>query len=71
MQEATANTIGNNLDTNPSDQKLLEKKQRALFRRERIRKYREQLGFFEDDDFRPVLTATIKWPSRNSTCFHR
>jgi hypothetical protein len=35
MQEATANTIGNNLDTNPSDQKLLEKKQRALLRREK------------------------------------
>jgi hypothetical protein len=50
MQEATANTIGNNLDTNPSDQKLLEKKQRASLRRERIRKYREQLSVFEDDE---------------------
>ena len=50
MQEATADTIGNNLDTNPSDQKLLEKKQRALLKRERIRKFKEQLGFFEDDD---------------------
>ena len=30
MQEATANTIGNNLDTNPSDQKLLEKKNDVL-----------------------------------------
>ena len=50
MQEATANTIGNNPGTNPSDQKLLEKKQRALLKRERIRKFKEQLGFFEDDD---------------------
>jgi hypothetical protein len=49
MQQVTANTIGNNPDINQSDQKLLEKKQRALLRRERIRKYREQLGFFEDD----------------------
>ena len=30
-------------------QKLLEKKQRALLRRQRIRKFRKQLGFFEDD----------------------
>jgi phosphoribosyl-dephospho-CoA transferase len=43
MQEITAKTIGNNSDTNSSDQKLLEKKQRALLRRERIKKYREQL----------------------------
>jgi hypothetical protein len=58
MQEATANTIGNNLDTNPSDQKLLAKKQRALLRRERIRKYREQLGFFEDDDYSTSSSST-------------
>ena len=51
MHEVTAKTIGNNPDTNSSDQKLLEKKQRALLRRERIRKYREQLSVFEDDDF--------------------
>jgi hypothetical protein len=50
MQEVTANTIGNNPDTNPSDQKLLEKNQRALLRRERIRKCQDQLGFFEDDE---------------------
>ena len=49
MQEVTANTIGKKPDTNPSDQKLLEKKQRALLRRERIRKFREQLSFFEHD----------------------
>ena len=51
MQEVTANTMGNNPDTNPSDQKLLEKNQRALLRRERIRKFQDQLGFFEDDEF--------------------
>jgi hypothetical protein len=50
MREVTANTIGKKLDTNPSDQKLLEKKQRDLLRRERIRKFGEQLGFFEHDD---------------------
>ena len=50
MREITANTIGKKPDTNPSDQKLLEKKQRDLLRRERIRKFREQLGFFERDD---------------------
>jgi hypothetical protein len=50
MQEVTANTVGNNLDTNQSDQKILEKTQRALLKRERIRKFKEQLGFFEDDD---------------------
>ena len=50
MREVTANTIGKRLDQNPSDQKLLDKKQRDLLRRERIRKFREQLGFFEHDD---------------------
>ena len=50
MREATANTIGKKPHTNASDQKLLEKKQRDLLRRERIRKFREQLGFFERDD---------------------
>jgi hypothetical protein len=49
MREVTANTFGKEPDTNPSDQKLLEKKQRDLLRR-RIRKFREQLGFFEHDD---------------------
>ena len=51
MREVTANTIGKKPDTNPSDQKLLEKKQRDLLRGERIRKFGEQLGFFEHDDF--------------------
>ena len=49
MREVTANTIGKKPDTNPSDQKLLEKKQRDLLRRERIRN-REQLSFLEYDD---------------------
>jgi hypothetical protein len=48
-EEITANAIGTKPDTNPSDQKLLEKNQRALLRRQRIRKFREQLGFFEDN----------------------
>ena len=48
MPEVRANTIGP--DTNPSDQKILEKKQRNSLRRERIRKFREQLGFFEHDN---------------------
>jgi hypothetical protein len=50
MGEISANTIGKRPDPNPSDQKLLEKKQRDLLRRETIRKFREQLGFFEHDD---------------------
>ena len=50
MREVTANTIGKKPDTNPSDQKLSEKKQRDLLRRERIRKFGEQPGFFEHDD---------------------
>ena len=51
MRKETVNTVGTKPDTNPSDQKLLEKKQGALLRRQRIRKFREQLGFFEDDGF--------------------
>ena len=43
MREVTANTIGKKSDTNPSDQKLLDKKRRDLLRRERIRKFREKL----------------------------
>ena len=43
MREVTANTIGKKPDTNPSDQKLLDKKRRDLLRRERIRKFREKL----------------------------
>ena len=50
MREVTDNTIGKKPDTNPSDQKLLEKNQRDLLTRDRIRKFREQLGFFEHDD---------------------
>ena len=50
MREVTANTIGKKPGTNPSDQKLLEKKQRNSLRRERISKFREQLDFFEDDN---------------------
>ena len=50
MREVTANIISKKPDTNPSDQKLSEKKQRDLLRRERIRKFREQLGFFERDN---------------------
>jgi hypothetical protein len=50
MQKVTANTIGKKPDTNSFDQKLLEKKQRALLRRARIRKYREQLSVFVDDN---------------------
>ena len=44
MREISAKTIGKRPDTNPSDQKLLEKKQRDLLRRERIRKFREKIG---------------------------
>jgi hypothetical protein len=44
MPEVTANTVGKEEpDTNPSDQKLLDKNQRELLRRERIRKFGEQL----------------------------
>ena len=60
MREVTANTIGKKPDTNPSDQKLLEKKQRDLLRRERIRKFREQLGFFEHDDSSTSSYSEIK-----------
>ena len=51
MREVTANTIGKKPDTNPSNQKLLDKKRRDVLRRERIRKFRKKLGFFEHDDF--------------------
>jgi hypothetical protein len=54
MREVTANTSVKKLDTYASDQKLLEKRQRDLLRRERIRKFREQLDFCEHDDSRPV-----------------
>ena len=50
MREVTANTIGKKSDANPSDQKLLDKKRRDLLTGDRIRKFREQLGFFEHDD---------------------
>ena len=50
MREVTANINGKKPDTNPSDQRLLEKKRRDLLRRERIGKFREQLGLFENDD---------------------
>ena len=50
MREVTVNIVGTKPDTNPSDQKLLEKTQRDLLRRERIRKFREKLGFFEHDN---------------------
>jgi hypothetical protein len=60
MPEVTANTIGKKPDTNPSDQKLLEKKQRDLLRRERIRNFREKLGFFEHDDSSTGSYSEIK-----------
>ena len=50
MPKLTTNTIGKQPDANPSDQKLLDKKQRDLLRRKRIRKFGEQLGFFDHDD---------------------
>ena len=50
MRGLTANTSVKKLDTYASDQKLLEKRQRDLLRRERIGKFREQLGFCEHDD---------------------
>ena len=50
MREISACPIGKKPEPNPSDQKLSEKKQRDLLRRERKRKFREQLGFFEHDD---------------------
>ena len=60
MREVTANTFGKEPDTNPSDQKLLGKNQRDLLRRERIRKFREQLGFFEHDDSSVNSCSEIK-----------
>jgi quinol monooxygenase YgiN len=50
-------TIAKKPDSNPSDQKLSEKKQRDLLRRERIRKFSEQLGFFEHDDVATTFPA--------------
>ena len=50
MREISANTIGQRPDPNPSDPKLLDKKRCDLLRRQRIRKFGEQLGFFEDDN---------------------
>jgi len=60
MREVTANTIGKKPGTNPSDQKLLDKKRRDLLRRERIRKFREKLGFFEHDDSSTGFDSKIK-----------
>ena len=50
MREISANSIGKRSDQNPSDQKLQDKKQGDLLRRERIRKIGEQLSFLEHDD---------------------
>jgi hypothetical protein len=50
MREVTANTSGKKPDSNPADQKLLDKKRRDLLRRERIRKFVEQFGLFDHDD---------------------
>ena len=60
MREISAKTIGKRPDTNPSDQKLLEKKQRDLLRRERIRKFREKIGFFEHDNSSTGFYSEIK-----------
>ena len=60
MREISAKTIGNHPDPNPSNQKLLDKKQRELLRRERIRKIGEQLGFFEHDDSSTGSYSEIK-----------
>jgi hypothetical protein len=49
VREISNNTIGKRSDRSPSDQKLLDKKQRDLLRRERIRNG-EQLSFLEHDD---------------------
>jgi len=60
MREISANTIGKSPNQNPSDQKLLDKKQRELLRRERIRKIGEQPGFFEHDDSSTGSYSEIK-----------
>jgi hypothetical protein len=60
MREVTANTIDKKPETNPSDQKLSEKKQRDLLRRERIRKIGEQLSFLEHDDSSTSSYSEIK-----------
>ena len=54
MREVTANTIGKKPGTNPSDQKLLDKKRRDLLRRERIRKFRENSASLSMMILRPV-----------------
>jgi hypothetical protein len=53
MREVPTQTIGKKPNANPSDQKLLDKKQRDLLRRKRIRKFEEQLRFFVHDDSSP------------------
>ena len=60
MREVSANTIGKRPDQNPSDQKLLDKKQRDLLRRERIRKIGEQLSLFEHDNSSTSSYSEIK-----------
>jgi hypothetical protein len=55
MPKVTTNTIGKKPDANPADQKLLDKKQRDLLRRERMRKFGEQLRFLVHDDSSPKL----------------
>ena len=60
MREVTANARGKKPDTNPSDQKLLDKKRRDLLRRERIRKFVEQFGLFEHDDSSPGSNSETK-----------
>ena len=49
MREVPTHTIGKKPNANPSDQKLLDKKQRDLLRRKRIRKF-EELRFFVHGD---------------------
>ena len=60
MREISANTIGKKPDQNPSDQKLPDKTRRDLLRRERIRKFREHLGFFEHDNSSTSSYSEIK-----------
>jgi hypothetical protein len=60
MRVISTNTGGNSPDPNPSDQKLLDKKQRELLKRKRIKKIGEQLGFFEHDDSSTGSYSEIK-----------
>jgi hypothetical protein len=53
MPEVTTNAVGKKPGANPSDRKLLDKKQRDLLRRERIRQFGEQLRFLVHDDSSP------------------